>query len=468
MPYMPVTESMFLMAETREQPMHVGGLQLFIPRDGQSAADLAEEMIDRFGACTEVRSLFRKRPATPVALMGLLAWSYDDEIDFDYHVRRTVLPRPGRIRELLRYVSLHHSALLDRNRPMWELHIIEGLEDGRVALYTKIHHSLLDGVSALRMLERTLSPDPADRNGTSPWAPSVSSRPRKPAGASLLSVSGVLGAAGAALDVAGQIAGIAPAAAKIAWNTVSNDSFTSPVSPAPRTMLDVSIGSARRFAAQQWETARLRAVADELEITINDVVAAMCAGALRSYLIDHDELPAAPLIAAVPVSTRIGGDDHEGNAVTAILANLATDQPDPERRLATLVGSMRESKKVIRGLSPLQALAYGAAAVAPLALTIVPGLAGHIPSNFNIIISNVPGPTRNLYWNGARLDGVYPVSVAMEGLALNITVTSTAEHINFGLIGARKELPSLQRLLTHLDTALDELEKVARVTPPTI
>ena len=121
MPYMPVTESMFLFAETREQPMHVGGLQLFVPPEGTSASELAEEMVDRFTSATDVHPRFRQRPASPASLFGLVAWTHDDEIDFDYHVRRTVLPRPGRVRELLRYVSLQHSALLDRNRPMLSL-----------------------------------------------------------------------------------------------------------------------------------------------------------------------------------------------------------------------------------------------------------------------------------------------------------------------------------------------------------
>lgn len=469
MPYMPITESMFLIAETREQPMHVGGLQLFVPREGQSSNELAEEMVERFYACTELHSLFRKRPASPASVMGYTAWSFDEEIDFDYHVRRAVLPRPGRVRELLRYVSLHHSALLDRNRPMWEVHIVEGLDDGRVALYTKIHHSLIDGVSALRMLQRTLSTDPDDRNGSAPWDPALYRRSRKPKAPSpsrIPGLSGAMGLAGAALEVGGQLVGMVPATTKIAWTAMTNKDFAAPFRPAPKTILDVPIGSARRFAAQQWPTERLRAVAQQMDITLNDVVIAMCSGALRSYLIDRDALPSAPLIAAVPVSMHLGGpDSKDGNSITAILANMATDQPDPERRLHTLVNSMRESKKVIRGLAPLQALAYGAATIASLAFATIPGFVRYTPPQFNIIISNVPGPSEHMYWNGARLDGVYPVSVAMEGLALNITVTTTAEHVNFGLIGARKELPSLQRLLTHLDTALEELEKVANVTP---
>lgn len=469
MPYMPVTESMFLFAETREQPMHVGGLQLFVPPEGTSASELAEEMVERFTASSDVHPRFRRRPASPASLFGLVAWTHDDEIDFDYHVRRTVLPRPGRVRELLRYVSLQHSALLDRNRPMWEAHIVEGLADGRVALYTKIHHSLVDGVSALRLLERTLTADPDDRTGTAPWDPRLfrSSRTRTEdsdaasgAGFSIPGVSALTGALGGAVDVTRQVMGVGPAAARIAWTALTDPDIAVPFQPAPKTILDVPVGAARRFAAQQWETSRLREVSGGLGITLNDVIVAMCSGALRSYLIDRDELPEAPLVAALPVSLHSDNSNY-GNQITMILANLATNQPDPERRLTTLVKSTRESKRVIRGLSPLQSLAYGAAAIAPLALATVPGFVRYTPPQFNLIISNVPGPSEHLYWNGARLDGVYPVSIPMSGSALNITVTSTAEHVNFGLIGARKELPSLQRLLTHLDTALEELEKLA-------
>ncbi|MYR08183.1 wax ester/triacylglycerol synthase family O-acyltransferase [Gordonia sp. SID5947] len=464
MPYMPVTESMFLIAETREQPMHVGGLQLFVPREGQTGAELAEEIFETFQACTDVRSLFRKRPASPATLLGHVAWSYDEEIDFDYHVRRAVLPRPGRVRELLRYVSLNHSALLDRTRPMWEFHIIDGLDDGRVATYTKVHHSLVDGVSALRLLENSLSTDPDDRTGTAIWDPALTRRRREASTRSRTPrLPDVAGLAGQIVGAAGQIVGALPAAAKVAWTAVTDDDFAAPFTPAPRTMLDVSIGSARRFAAQQWPLQRLRAITQQLDITLNDVVVAMCAGALRSYLIDRDNLPDAPLIAAVPVSMHTD-DTSEGNLVTAMMANLATDQPDPERRLATVIASTRKSKQVIRGLSPLQALMFGAATFAPLALAPVPGFVRYTPPQFNLIISNVPGPSQPMYWNGARLDGAYPVSIAMEGLALNITVTTTADQVNFGLIGARKELPSLQRLLTHLDTALEELEKVAGIS----
>lgn len=199
-----------------------------------------------------------------------------------------------------------------------------------------------------------------------------------------------------------------------------------------------------------------------MQITINDVMVAMCSGAMRAYLIDQDALPDAPLIAAMPVSLHTD-NDADGNNITAIMVNLATDQPDPERRLATIIASTRKSKELVRSLSPVQSMALGAANFAPLALATVPGFVRYTPPQFNLIISNVPGPKTDLYWNGAKLDGVYPASIPLGGQAINITVATTADHINFGLTGARKEVPSLQRLLTHLDTSLEELEKVADV-----
>ncbi|MEZ5212878.1 wax ester/triacylglycerol synthase family O-acyltransferase [Gordonia sp. (in: high G+C Gram-positive bacteria)] len=463
MEYMPVTQSMFLVAETRDQPMHVGGLQLFIPRDGQSPAELAEEVHARFVAATGVQPLFRKRPASPAAVMGLTAWQHDDEIDFDYHVRRIVLPRPGEIKNLLRYVSLNHGALLDRNRPMWEVHIIEGLRDGRIALYTKIHHSLADGVTALRILQRSLTTDPDDRSGTSFWDPALlrRRRPRKPKTPSGL-LSKVTGTIGSAVGLADDLIGLGPAAAKVAIAGVFDKDFVAPMQMAPVTALNVTIGSARRFAAQDWPTDRLRDVARRHGVTFNDVLIAMCAGALRRYLHDHHELPDSTLTACLPVSLH-GEGDGDGNAITAIIVRMATDIDDPAARLREIRASSSSAKNIVRGLKPIQSLALGAANAWPLAFATVPGFVKYTPHGFNLMISSVPGPDMPLYWNGARLDGCYPVSIPMDGLAMNITITTVGGKANFGIIGARAQLPSLQRILDHLDTALLELEDIAPI-----
>ncbi|WP_132993420.1 WS/DGAT/MGAT family O-acyltransferase [Gordonia zhaorongruii] len=463
MKYMPVTEAMFLAAETRDQPMHVGGLQLFIPREGQSPEDLADEIYSTLLATTEFDETFRKRPATPAQLAGYAAWSFDDEIDLDYHLRHAVLPRPGAIKDLLRYVSLNHGALLDRRRPMWEAHVIEGLADGRVAIYTKVHHSVVDGVSALRLLQRSLSADPNDRSGTAFWDPQLKKRRRgdKKPGKGL--VSSLLGTAGQVANLAEQVVGLAPAAAKIAAAGLTDSDFVAPMQQAPATPLNVSIGSARRFAAQDWPIERLRAVSKAQGMTLNDVMVAMCSGALRTYLGDQDALPDDSLIAMLPVSLHREGDS-DGNAVTAMSVRMATDLASPAARVEAIKASTSSAKRAIRQLRPIQALALGAATIWPIAFNTIPGFIEYTPTGFNLIISSVPGPEEPLYWNGAKLDGCYPVSIPTEGLAMNITITTVAGKANFGIIGARAQLPSLQRILDHLETALSEMEALPPVT----
>jgi diacylglycerol O-acyltransferase len=192
---------------------------------------------------------------------------------------------------------------------------------------------------------------------------------------------------------------------------------------------------------------------------VNDVVLAMCAGALRGYLLALGALPAEPLIAMVPVSlhTSDSGEDG-GNAVGAVLCNLATDLADPADRLRTVHVSMRRGKQSLEGLSQLQVLALSAVTMSPIALGFLLRNQGRARPPFNLIISNVPGPRQPMYWNGARLDGLYPLSVPIDGQALNITCTSYADQLAFGLTGCRRTLPHLQRLLSFLDDELTALE----------
>ncbi|MGA9869773.1 MAG: wax ester/triacylglycerol synthase family O-acyltransferase [Rhodococcus sp. (in: high G+C Gram-positive bacteria)] len=454
MALMPVTESMFLIAESREHPMHVGGLQLFVPAG--EPHELAREIYDKFTS-GEVHELFRKRPGRPVNVMGAVAWSREDELDFEYHVRRIVLPSPGRIRELFQYLSLQHSAPLDRYRPMWEMHIIEGLADGRVALYTKIHHSMVDGVSALKLMLNTLTTDPDDRNGVATWDPSLyKSKPRSEPSSPLARVTGGLSLG---RKLAGDVVDFIPAATRLSVRALRNEGAQLPMR-APRTMFNVPIGGARRFAAESWSIDRMTKVAKSLDVTLNDIVLAMCSGALRAYLIDQEALPDSPLIAMVPVSLRKPGEDKgPGNAVSTILCNLGTHHADPLDRLGSITESTKRGKNMMREFNTLESLAFGAATMLPLLFGPVPGYVNNAPPPFNVIISNVPGKKDELYWNGAKLDGIYPASIVLDGQALNITVASNGDHLNFGLIGCRRSVPHLQRMLTHLENSLEELEK---------
>jgi diacylglycerol O-acyltransferase len=461
---MPVTDSMFLLAESREHPMHVGGLQLYELPEGAGpdyVSDLHRELV----ALADVRSLFRKRPMAPVSSVGQFAWTNDDDLDLEYHIRLSALPRPGRVRELLELVSRLHGSLLDRHRPLWEFTLIEGLQDNRFATYNKIHHALLDGVSALRLLQRSLSEDPDERDIRPPWSPRIrtdgSQRPASSPDSSPL--QGIRSAA----TVVRELAGLGPSAIR-----VLNESFREQSAAlrfkAPRSIFNVPITGARRFAAQGWPLDRIKSVRKAVSgATLNDVMLAMCAGALRRYLIDLDALPDKPLVAAIPMSLRTDAAKSAtegtmgGNAVGIILCNLATDVEDPMTRLAEIRASMQRGKEIYHGLSPLQITALSALPMAPLAIATIPGALKITPPSFNVLISNVPGPHSPLYWNGARLTGIYPVSIPYEGQALNITVTSYAGNLQFGLTGCRRSVPHLQRLLGHLEDSLTELEKAA-------
>jgi diacylglycerol O-acyltransferase len=232
-------------------------------------------------------------------------------------------------------------------------------------------------------------------------------------------------------------------------------------------MLNVPITGARRFAAQSWPIERIRGVGKAADATVNDVVLAMCSGALRNYMLSLSALPDDPLIAMVPVSLhgaeeRSGGDGG-GNAVGVIMCNLGTHLADPADRLAPVHASMTEGKETLRSMSPTQILAMSALGVSPLAIWPALRLTGAVRPPFNLVISNVPGPREPMYWNGARLAGLYPLSIPLDGQALNITCTSYSHDIAFGLTGCRRTVPHLQRLLGYLDDELTALETV--VTP---
>jgi WS/DGAT/MGAT family acyltransferase len=451
---------MFLLAEAREHPMHVGGMQLFEPPEGMTALDV-REMFDAAIEDDQVAPLLQKRPRRSITTLGQWGWEVDRDFDLEHHVRLSALPAPGRIRELLALVSRLHSTLLDRHRPLWEMHLIEGLEDGRFAVYTKIHHALVDGISSLRLLARMLSDDPDRRGMPPPWA--VPLRPHAGSREPTDAMTALRNALGAAEDAAGAV----PAVLRM-LNRAMHEQSAAMSFAAPRTMFNVPITGARRFAAQSWPIERLRRVAKPAGATVNDVVLAMSAGALRRYLIDHGALPDAPLIAMVPVSlhgTEVDGarGDGGGNLVGTIMCSLATDLADSGARLAAIHESMVEGKEAMQGLSQLQVLAGSALGVSPLALSYLPFVHDVLRPPFNLVISNVPGPRTPMYWNGARLDGLYPLSIPLDGQAMNITCTTYADEVGFGIVGCRRSVPHLQRLLTDLDDELGALEEAAGV-----
>ncbi|HZE49681.1 MAG TPA: wax ester/triacylglycerol synthase family O-acyltransferase, partial [Jatrophihabitantaceae bacterium] len=334
-------DSLFLMVETREHPMHVGGLQLFVPPDGADANDVRQIFQQMIGV-EDIRPLFRRRARRSVTSLGMWGWEEDADFDIEHHVRHTALPRPGRVLELLALCSRLHSNLLDRHRPLWEASLIEGLADGRFAMYLKMHHAVVDGVSALRLLQSGLSEDPDRRDMPPPWARLADGE--RPPRAARDQAQVLNDALHSAMNILGEAAGLPSVLVRTVNRGIHEQ--TAPLSfSAPKTMLNVPITGARRFAAQSWPMERIRRVGKAAEATVNDVVLAMCSGALRSYMLGLDALPESPLIAMVPVSLHV--DDHHregGNAIGVVMCNLGTHLADPAARLAAINASMTDGK----------------------------------------------------------------------------------------------------------------------------
>lgn len=439
----------FLLGERRNQPMHVGGLMLVTP----------PRRSKRFVAEAKVRALKHAHAQPPfnqklVKRGGVWFWTEDTEFDLESHFHHMSLPAPGRIRELLALVSKLHSNLMDRTKPLWEVYLIDGLEDGRIALYSKIHHALVDGIAAMRLLQKATA-DSEDAEIIPIWALPPKRRREDNEAVKANPYTALMQAASVLRGNARSVPKVASEVLKSLRARRSDPDYVS-VFQAPRTIFNQRISGARRFAAQSFSLARIKAAGKKHQATLNDAVLAMCASALRRYLMDLDALPKKPLVAMIPMSLR--RDDSEGgNQIAMVLANLATHIADPLERLDAIVRSIQNSKERFGRMSQGEILSYLGVIMAAhgvnMALGINPGWQA-----FNLVISNVPGPKEVRYWNGARVDGLYPVSIVIDGSALNITLNSYAENLEFGLIACRRTLPHMQKLLQYLEEGLAELE----------
>ncbi|NVB77817.1 MAG: wax ester/triacylglycerol synthase family O-acyltransferase [Kofleriaceae bacterium] len=449
------SDAMFLYGESREQMFHVAAMMPFTPPPDASP-DHLRELMDEVRAGVNVYRPWNLKLKHPDFLYHpLQSWIEEPNIDLEYHLRRSALPSPGDERELGILVSRLHGYHIDFHRPPWEVHLIEGLEGGRFALFVKVHHSLVDGFTAMRILANALTTDPDERGRPLFFSiPPKSRAPREEQeGVHYAAVMSAVREQYGAAKVAGR-------ALKRVFDSARSGAHEL-VSPrqAPKSILNARISQSRRFATQRLETSRLKAIAKAANGTLNDVVLALCAGSLRKYLVEQNALPPEPLIAMVPVAVRAKDEDGGGNSIGAILANLATDIEDPYERLAEIIESTRNAKKQLEGMSKAAIIQYSALLIAPSMLQMIPQTAGHVRPTFNVVISNVPGPEQPLYFRGARLEASYPMSIPLHGQALNITCNSYAGHMCFGFTGCRDTLPSLQHLAVFCGEALVELER---------
>ena len=461
----------FLAMETRTVFGHVGSVCIVDAKSAKSRLNL-EHLTRVIESRLPLVPLLRRRLVTVPLGLDHPYWIEDPEFDVEFHVRELALPSPGNDRQLSEQVARLHARPLDRSRPLWELYLITGLRGGRAAIYSKIHHAAIDGVSGGDILTAVLDLSPGGRE--LPVA-EVFEREEPPDPVRLLARSAVnlarqpLRAVRVATDLARAIPGMANAlGSPIAHRLAAGDDgdlLSQPGLRAPSTPFNAPISPHRRWAFADLpldEVKSLRKGSAATDLTVNDVVMTLCAGALRRWLQLHDGLPNAPLVAAVPVSVRTKDQKGEhGNRVSMMLAPLPTNLSDPGERLGAMHEAMRAAKEQHDAI-PASLLGdvtqFALPALANQAWRLSAGLRLMERVNpFNLFISNVPGPNVTLYFAGAKVLAYYPVSALVDGQGLNITVMSYCGSLYFGLVACRRLVPDLDVMAGFLRDELDAL-----------
>ena len=458
-------DAAFLYGETPAMHMHVIGLIVVDPSTmpgGYSFAKIRALLADR----SEYIPAMRRRLAPVPLHLAPPYWVTDPDFDLDYHVRRIAVPSPGGDAEVAEIVGDIASRSLDRAKPLWEFWVVEGLENGHVAIIGKMHHSTVDGVTGANLLFEMfdLEPSPAPREDR----PKAELLKGKPGDAALVGR--------AVFDLARRPFGMVKLAGETAYRMgnllVARRRRSGPGMPTPftaaRTSFNAALTPHRKVAFVQVSLDDVKKVRKAFGCKVNDVVLAVCAGALRRYLADRDELPEdRALIASVPVGVHDETADREGtNKVSIMFSTLATDIEDPVARLRCIAESNEGAKEEHKfvGASTLQQWAdYATPNMFSLAARLYSGLrlSERHPVVHNLIISNVPGPPVPLYFAGARLVALYPLGPILEGAGLNVTVLSNLDRIGFGFIACRELMPELWDLADAVPAALAELVKEA-------
>jgi diacylglycerol O-acyltransferase / wax synthase len=482
-------DSQFLNVESPTTVGHVGSLVLLDPSTAPGGRWDLEHVRAVFEPRLHLAPPLRQRLVEVPLGLGRPYWVDDPHFDIEFHLRELALPGPGTREQLGEQVARIHARQLDRSRPLWEAYVITGLEGGRGAFYTKIHHAAIDGISGAEILETIMDLNAEPREVPPEDAPFV---PRPMPSVLNLISRGVSELALNPLDVLATVprslpyVDRLPGAANIPGTRLLSESaalvgmaFGGPARRVPRTRelraprapLNGTITAHRRFAFGSLPLSDVKIVKNHFGMTVNDVVMALTATALRRWLLDHDALPTSPLVGAVPVSIRTGDrSGPAGNQISVMLAELPTHLRDPRERLEFTRESMLEAKRsfeavpasLLQDLSALVPTALsGLAARALFKLATVPG----VP--FNLFVSNIPGPQLPLYIAGSRVEGVHPVSAVTDMTGgLNITLFSYDGSLDFGLIACREMVPDVWNLIGYLRDAMAEMVALVPAAAP--
>lgn len=445
----------FVLMETRQTPMHVAGLQTFVPPP-DAPRDFPRQVYEYLRSFPVTAPPFNYRLRGPASGTLLPHFEEVEKVDLDYHLRHSALPYPGGERELGVLISRLHSNPMDMNRPLWEVHLIEGLHGGRFAMYGKMHHALADGVSGVGLVN--FPEDPKQTRTPPIWAQErkrkVHAAGERPSAMGMLPTA-LLNQAQALPSLLRGLAGTA----KAAIGLKDNPDFAS-LAEAPRTIFNASVTPQRRVATQSTSLARMKAIGEAAGGSINDVLLAACSAAMRRYLAEIEQLPKKTLICSIPVALPRDADHAGGNAISFANVRMGTDIADVRERFDAIRRSSAAGREYLRQMSGTALIDYTVLISSPQMLTRVPGMSSRVPPIYNVIISNVPGPRSKLYFMGAEMEAYYPISALAHGQALNITVLSYAGGLYFGFTACHDRVPKVQRLAVYMGEALDELEDV--------
>ena len=476
-------DAQFLALETRRQSGHVGSVAILDPSTTATgtlgAADIEALITDRLPLLPPLRQRLLEVPLR----LDYPYWIEDDDFDLHFHVREIGLPTPGSDEQLAEQIARIVSRPLDRARPLWELYVISGLQSGHVAMLTKIHHAVIDGMSGAEILGLLLDLTPEIR-AIEPPGPSGDNEP-VPDELGML-VKGLRGAAGyplralralpsalpnldeTQLKVIPGLGALGRLVARVQQAVLPVDGAVQRTQlTAPKTTFSGRLSAHRRFAFGQLSLDDVKVVKNAHGCTVNDVIVSICAGAVRRWLIAHEELPEDPLIAQIPISVRTEEQiGTYGNRIMLMAAPLHTEVADPVARLlrthATL-GDMKQRHRALPASLLTDANHFIPPAVFSRAARLTFGIAtGPGRPVWNLVISNVPGPQFPLYLAGAKLVANYPVSVITHGMGLNITVMSYMGHLDFGIVADREQMPDMALLIGWLREELELLEAGAR------
>jgi diacylglycerol O-acyltransferase len=452
-------DSGFLLTESQHSPKHIAGLMVFQLPKGKGAAWLRKLMDD-------MRAYLPGFPLNQrLKNPGGLAFELeeDEHFELDYHVRHTVLPRPGNDKQLHDVVARLHANLLDRDRPLWEFHLIEGLAGRRFAFYFKVHHALCDGITFGRWIEDASTLDPADMSIRPIWARDDDPEERDDSGIDYVRLirDGVKTLGGGIRTALG----VSAITAKMVQRRFFDRDFNIalPLS-APRTSFNVPTGAARALSFTSYPLENLRAIGKAEGASINDVVMTMSDMAVSRYFEEHDDAPGGPLVAYMPVNIRTEDSDGSGNLVTLLQVKLASNHEDPLSSLAEVRESIVSAREVYSGASSDAVQYYGLMVALMSQFEETLKLDKYLPPVNNLVISNVPGSKVMQYVRGAETVGVYPISTLPPITALNVTACSFVGTMYFGLIAGRTAIPDLDRLTALLDESYRELASATGVT----